>query len=200
MTMNIGLTGGIACGKSTVSHMLVQRGAMLVDADRIAREVVEPGSPVLIQVAERFGADVLLPDGSLNRKKLGEIVFGNTQSLQDLQHLMHPSIRALMHERMTLYELSHPDKLVVVDVPLLYESELQAMYEAVRGVYVPRDIQLDRLMARDGMSLNEAEQRLNAQIDIELKRTQADIVIDNQGDLEQTQVQVDKFLRDRGLL
>jgi dephospho-CoA kinase len=198
--MNIGLTGGIACGKSTVSHMLVQRGAMLVDADRIAREVVEPGSRVLQTVAERFGADVLLPDGSLHRKRLGEIVFGNPQALKDLQNLMHPSIRALMRERMNQYERLHPDKLVVVDVPLLYESGLEAMYEAVLVVYVPRPVQLERLMARDGMSLNEAEQRLNAQMDIERKRTLADILIDNQGNLAQTEDQVDKFWRGRGLL
>jgi dephospho-CoA kinase len=161
---------------------------------------VEPGSAVLAGVAERFGPDVLQPDGSLNRKKLGEIVFGSSQALQDLQNLMHPSIRALMRERMEQYELLHPDKLVVVDVPLLYESGLESMYEAVMVVFVPRNVQLQRLMARDGMSATEAEQRLNAQMDIEAKRTRADIVIDNQGDLKQTQVQVDKFLRDRGLL
>jgi dephospho-CoA kinase len=198
--MNIGLTGGIACGKSTVSGMLVLRGAMLVDADRIAREVVEPGSPVLHHVVERFGVEVLLPDGSLNRKKLGETVFGNPQALQDLQNLLHPSIRALMRERMEQYEHLHPDKLVVVDVPLLYESGLEAMYEAVMVVYVPRHVQLERLLARDGLTLEAAEQRLQAQMDIEQKKARADIVIDNQGDLAQTKGQVDTFLRERGLV
>jgi dephospho-CoA kinase len=182
MIMNIGLTGGIASGKSTVSDMLVQRGALLIDADRIAREVVEPGSPVLQKVVERFGSDILLPDGALNRKKLGEIVFGNPQALQDLQHLLHPSIRALMRERMEHYERLHPDKLAVV------------------VVYVPRAVQLERLKSRDGLTQEQAEQRLNAQMDIELKKSRANIVIDNQGDLSLTEGQVNRLLRERGLL
>jgi dephospho-CoA kinase len=198
--MNIGLTGGIASGKSTVSDMLVKRGALLIDADRVAREVVEPGSPVLQKVVERFGSDVLLPDGALNRKKLGEIVFGNPQALQDLQNIMHPSIRDLMSERLKQYELLHPDKLVVVDVPLLYESGLESMYDAVVVVYVPRTIQLERLIVRDGLTPAEAEQRLNAQMDIEYKKARANIVIDNQGDSSQTEGQVDRLLRERGLL
>jgi dephospho-CoA kinase len=200
MTMNIGLTGGIASGKSTVSDMLVKRGALLIDADRVAREVVEPGSPVLQKVVERFGSDVLLPDGALNRKKLGEIVFGNPQALQDLQNIMHPSIRELMSERLEQYELLHPDKLVVVDVPLLYESGLESMYDAVVVVYVPRAVQLERLIVRDGLTPVEAEQRLNAQMDIEYKKARANIVIDNQGDFSQTEGQVDRLLRERGLL
>ncbi|MFE5318894.1 dephospho-CoA kinase [Paenibacillus sp. NPDC056579] len=198
--MNIGLTGGIACGKSTVSQMLVQRGAMLVDADRIAREVVEPGSPVLAQIRERFGSKVLLPDGSLHRKKLGETVFGDPQARKDLESIMHPSIRALMRERMSEYERLYPDKLVVVDVPLLYESGLQHMYEAVMVVYIPRTLQRQRLMQRDGISEEQAEARLAAQMDIEQKRALADVVIDNQGTLAQTEEQVEAFLRGRRLL
>ncbi|PZE21039.1 dephospho-CoA kinase [Paenibacillus xerothermodurans] len=198
--MNIGLTGGIACGKSTVSNMLVERGALLVDADRIAREVVEPGSPVLSQIAARFGSEVLLPAGALNRKKLGELVFGNAEARKDLQNIMHPSIRAVMRERMKDYELSHPDKLVVVDVPLLYESGLQSMFEAVMVVYVPRDVQLDRLMQRDQLTLAQAEQRLAAQMDIERKKDKADVVIDNRGTLDDTRRQVERFLMERRLL
>ncbi|MCS7463044.1 dephospho-CoA kinase [Paenibacillus doosanensis] len=198
--MNIGLTGGIACGKSTVADLLVRRGAMLVDADRIAREVVEPGSPVLQLVVERFGADMLLPDGSLHRKKLGEAVFGNPQARKDLEGIMHPSIRALMRERMEQYERQHPDKLVVVDVPLLYESGLQSMFEAVMVVYIPRTEQLKRLMSRDGLTEEQAEARLQAQMDIENKKAMADILIDNQGTLVQTEYQVEAFLKGRRLL
>lgn len=198
--MNIGLTGGIACGKSTVSQMLVQRGAMLVDADRIAREVVEPGSPALEQIANRFGREVLLPDGALDRKKLGEIVFGNPEALKDLQNITHPSIRALMRERMHQYEQEYPDKLVVVDVPLLYESGLQSMFEAVMVVYVPRHVQLDRLVLRDSLTIEQAEKRLQAQMDIEQKKAKADILIHNEGSLAQTEDQVEQFLRERGLL
>jgi len=197
--MNIGLTGGIACGKSTVSAMLVRRGAFLIDADRIAREVVEPGSPVLAQVAAHFGQDMLLPDGSLHRKKLGETVFGNEEARKALEDLLHPSIRALMKERMAAAEREFPDKLVVVDVPLLYESGLQSMFSSVMVVYVPRDVQLRRLMERDGLNAEQAESRLAAQWPIERKKELADSCIDNSGTLEQTEQLVERFWLQRGL-
>ncbi|ALS20891.1 MULTISPECIES: dephospho-CoA kinase [Paenibacillus] len=197
--MNIGLTGGIACGKSTVASMLVRRGALLIDADRIAREVVEPGTPALTQVIERFGADLLLEDGSLDRKKLGERVFGNTAALKDLEALLHPPIRAAMRERMEAYETQHPDKLVVVDVPLLYESHLQAMYSEVMVVYVPRHVQMERLMKRDGLTEEQANKRLDAQMPIEKKKELADIVIDNSGTIEETEQQIEQFWSERGL-
>lgn len=196
--MNIGLTGGIACGKSTVAAMLVRRGALLVDADRVAREVVEPGTPVLAQVIERFGADLLLPDGSLDRKKLGERVFGNPKALKDLEGLLHPAIRATMSERVRTYESLHPDKLVVVDIPLLYESGLQSHYDQVMLVYVPREIQLERLMKRDGLTKEQAEKRLQAQMSIEEKKKLADIVIDNSGTIENTERQIQAFWEERG--
>ncbi|UUZ93749.1 dephospho-CoA kinase [Paenibacillus sp. P25] len=198
--MNIGLTGGIACGKSTVASMLVERGALLVDADRIAREVVEPGSPVLRQVIERFGDDLLLPDGSLHRKKLGERIFGNSEARRALEALLHPPIRRAMRSRMEEYQTNHPDKLVVVDVPLLYESKLEHMFEQVMVVYVPRDIQLGRLIERDGLSTEQAEQRLRSQMPIEEKKRLADIVIDNSGTIEDTERQIQSFWTERGLL
>ncbi|MFF2158039.1 dephospho-CoA kinase [Paenibacillus chitinolyticus] len=197
--MNIGLTGGIACGKSTVSAMLVRRGAILIDADRIAREVVEPGSPVLAQVAAHFGQDMLLPDGSLHRKRLGETVFGNEEARKALEDLLHPSIRALMKERMAAAEREFPDKLVVVDVPLLYESGLQSMFSSVMVVYVPREVQLRRLMERDGLNAEQAESRLAAQWPIERKKELADCCIDNSGTLEQTEQLVERFWLQRGL-
>jgi len=197
--MNIGLTGGIACGKSTVSAMLVRRGAILIDADQIAREVVEPGSPVLARVAERFGQDILLPDGRLHRKKLGERIFGDDAARKDLESLLHPPIRAVMKERMRENESHYPDKLVVVDVPLLYESGLEWMFEQVLVVYVPRELQLKRLMARDGLTTEQAERRLQAQMPIERKRDKADVVIDNSGTPAETERQVDLFWRQKGL-
>jgi dephospho-CoA kinase len=197
--MNIGLTGGIACGKSTVSAMLVHRGAILVDADQIAREVVEPSSPVLHEVAEQFGNEVLLLDGSLNRKKLGEMIFGNDEARKKLESLLHPPIRALMRGRMEAFEQLHPDKLVVVDVPLLYESGLEYMFDKILVVFVPRDVQLQRLVERDKLSLEQAEARLKAQMDIELKRERADIVIDNRGTLEETEKQIGDLWRRMGL-
>jgi dephospho-CoA kinase len=197
--MNIGLTGGIACGKSTVSAMLVRRGALLIDADRIAREVVEPGSPVLARVASQFGQAVLHPDGSLNRKKLGEIIFADADARKSLEGLLHPSIRALMRERKDAFEQLYPDKLIVVDVPLLYESGLQAMYDEVMVVYVPESIQLERLMLRDQLSREQATERLLSQMSIELKKERADILIDNRGTLEDTEQQIDDFWLGKGL-
>jgi len=197
--MKIGLTGGIATGKSTVASMLQRKGAPLVDADVIAREVVEPGSPVLGRVAERFGSDILLADGSLNRKKLGAIVFADPTQRKALESLLHPPIRALMKERMALLERQYPDKPVIVDVPLLYESGLEAMFDAVMVVYVPAELQRERLKQRDGLTEEQAEQRLAAQLPIEEKRRRADFVIDNAGTLEETLRQIDLFWKESGL-
>lgn len=197
--MKIGLTGGIATGKSTVASMLLRKGAPLVDADVIAREVVEPGSPVLSRVAERFGSDILLPDGSLNRKKLGAIVFADPAQRKALESLLHPPIRALMKERMALLERQQPDKPVIVDVPLLYESGLETMFDAVMVVYVPAALQRERLKQRDGLTEEQAVQRLAAQLPIDEKRRRADIVIDNAGTLQETQRQIDLFWKERGL-
>ncbi|MBN2982987.1 MULTISPECIES: dephospho-CoA kinase [Cohnella] len=196
--MNVGLTGGIATGKSTVARLLVESGAALVDADRIAREIVEPGQPSLAQIAERFGQDVIREDGTLNRKKLGEIVFSNEKERKALEAITHPAIRALMRERMDKLEREAPDRLVVVDVPLLYESGLQFLFERVMVVYVPRDVQLQRLMKRDGLPEAEAKRRLAAQMDIEEKKRMADIVIDNSGSMEDTIRQVHSFCGGKG--
>lgn len=197
--MNIGLTGGIACGKSTVASMLVRRGANLVDADRIARDVVLPGSPVLDQVAERFGQDVLFEDRSLNRKKLGEIIFNDETARQDLEGILHPPIRASMRDQMARFEQLQPDKLVVVEVPLLYESNLSHMFDEVMLVYIPADLQLERLMLRDALTLEQAEKRLQSQMPIESKKKLADIVIDNSGTLEELEKQLDDFWNRKGM-
>lgn len=198
--MNIGLTGGIATGKSTVSRMLVQRGAALIDADVIAREIMEPGHPVLAAVAKHFGQAVLHPDGTLDRKKLGEIVFADPERRKALENLTHPAIRAEMKQRLDALEAAAPRRLVVADIPLLYESGLERLYERIMVVYVPRDLQLARLMERDGLSRDEAERRLNAQMDIELKKERADILIDNSRGLDETERQIDEFWRDQGML
>ncbi|MBG9732843.1 dephospho-CoA kinase [Paenibacillus alvei] len=198
--MNIGLTGGIASGKSTVSRLLVERGALLVDADKIAREVVLPGSPVLEQIAVHFGSDMLLEDGSLNRKRLGELVFASETSRKQLESITHPAIRQEIQRQTRQFEQEHPERLVVVDIPLLYESGLAEMFDSIVVVYVPRSVQLQRLMERDGWNEKEAEQRLNAQWSMEKKRDLADIVIDNSGSLQDTIMQVDRFWSEKGLL
>lgn len=197
--MNIGLTGGIASGKSSVSEFLVSLGAILIDADQIAREVMLPGHPVLAAVAKQFGQGILLEDGTLNRKKLGELVFNHPEQLQALNQITHPAIRQEMRDRKLKYEEQYPDRLIVSDIPLLYESGLEDGYEQIMLVYVPRAVQLERLMKRDGMDKEQAIRRLEAQMDIEEKKQKADIIIDNSGNFEETKKQILAFWRHAGL-
>jgi len=197
--VQLGLTGGIACGKSTVANMLVRKGAALIDADLIAREVVEPGTPGLLQVAEAFGSEVILPNGGLDRKKLGSIIFGDEATRLKLNGILHPLIRAEMKKRMEAAAALSPDKLVVVDVPLLFESRLASMFEAVMVVYVPESVQLERLMSRDGCTTAEAEARIRSQMPIEEKKRLADIVIDNSGTMMNTAAQIEAFWEGNGL-
>lgn len=197
--MNIGLTGGIASGKSSVSELLVSLGAILIDADQIAREVMLPGHPVLAAVAKQFGQGVLLEDGTLNRKKLGELVFNHPEQLQALNDITHPAIRQEMKDRKLKYEEQFPDRLIVSDIPLLYESGLENGYEQIMLVYVPREVQIERLMKRDGMDKSQAIRRLEAQMDIEEKKQRADIIIDNSGDFEETKKQILAFWHHKGL-
>ncbi|GFR38064.1 dephospho-CoA kinase [Insulibacter thermoxylanivorax] len=197
--MIIGLTGGIASGKSTVSRMLEERGAIIVDADRISREIVMPGSPVLQTIAEEFGADLIREDGTLDRKLLGAMIFADEHKRLRLNKIMHPPIRAEMQRRISEFESRHPERLIVADIPLLYESNLQHMFPEVMVVYVPMSLQLERLMKRDGLTEKEAMARIRAQMPIEDKRRLADIVIDNSQDLEATAEQLDQFMKRKGL-
>lgn len=189
--MIMGLTGGIASGKSTVSALLAAKGARLVDADVIAREVMLPGHPVLEAVVRHFGQDLLQEDGTLNRSKLGEIVFHDEAARRKLNELTHPAIRAEIREQMDSLEREHPGGLVVADIPLLYESGLQEMFERILVVYAPRETQLERLMARNALKREQAEARLDSQMDIEIKRGLADYVVDNSQGPEETRMQVE---------
>jgi dephospho-CoA kinase len=197
--MNIGLTGGIATGKSTVAKLLMDRGAILIDLDEIAREVVNPGQPTLFRIAERFGQAILQEDGSLNRKKLGDIVFADPSERKALEQIIHPAIRAVMKERMAYYESNTLHKLIVVDVPLLYESGLESYFEQMMVVYVPRQTQLQRLMERNSLTIEEAERRLTAQMDIEEKKSRGDILIDNSSSIALTELQIERFWQEKGL-
>mgnify|MGYP001026483453 CR=1 FL=1 len=197
--MIIALTGGIASGKSTVSAMLAELGAAVVDADRVAREVVLPGTPGLRSVAEAFGQAVLNEDGTLNRKKLGDLVFADEAKRKRLEAILHPEIRRVMEARIADLERENPRRLVVADIPLLYETGLDARYPEVMLVYVPPAIQLERLMKRDGLSPEKARERLNAQLPIDEKKARADWVIDNSGSLEDTRRQVLEFWRRKEL-
>lgn len=197
--MIIGLTGGIASGKSTIANMLVERGALLVDADQVAREVVLPGEPALEAIASAFGQAVLEADLSLNRKSLGEIVFRDKEKLKQLEAITHPAIRTRMQERIHTYAEQFPERLIVADVPLLYETEQQHLYEGIMVVYVPAEVQILRLMKRNAMSEEEAARRVKLQMDIERKKELADWVIDNSGTVADTERQIDKFWKSQQL-
>ncbi|WP_322903448.1 dephospho-CoA kinase [Paenibacillus campi] len=197
--MNTGLTGGIATGKSSVAAWLVQRGAVLVDADGIAREVMLPGHPVLQQVSERFGQEMLLADGTLDRKRLGAHIFGQPEERKALEQITHPAIRELIHRRVAELEQADPQRLVVADIPLLYESRGAYTFSETIVVYVPREIQLQRLMQRDHLDEQQALQRIAAQMDIEDKKRLANIVIDNSGTWEQTERQLERYWAGKGL-
>ncbi|MFF7165293.1 dephospho-CoA kinase [Streptomyces sp. NPDC008086] len=185
--LKVGLTGGIGAGKSEVSRLLVEHGAVLIDADRIAREVVAPGTAGLAAVVEAFGADVLAADGSLDRPKLGSIVFADPDRLAVLNSIVHPLVGARSRE---LEEAAADDAVVVHDVPLLTENGLAPLYDLVVVVDAGPDTQLDRLVRLRGMTEEDARARMAAQATREQRREIADIVIDNDVPLEELQRRV----------
>lgn len=178
----IGLTGGIACGKSAVSARLAARGAAVVDADEVARAVVAPGSAGLAAVAARFGAGVLRPDGSLDRAALGALVFGDPAARAALEGITHPLIAAESARRVA-EALAGPAPLVVYDAALLVESGRAEQFRPLVVVWASPEVQRARLVARDGLSAEQAEGRLRAQLSTERKRALADFVVENDGDL-----------------
>ncbi|GAA4923985.1 dephospho-CoA kinase [Streptomyces coeruleoprunus] len=187
--LTVGLTGGIGAGKSEVSRLLVSYGAVLIDADRIAREVVEPGTPGLAAVVDAFGPDILTPEGTLDRPGLGSIVFADPERLATLNGIVHPLVGARSAE---LQAAAAPDAVVVHDVPLLTENGLAPLYDVVVVVDASPETRLDRLVRLRGMSESEARARMAAQATREQRRAVADFVIDNDGPLEALEPQVRK--------
>jgi dephospho-CoA kinase len=185
----IGLTGGIASGKSTVARMLAARGAAVVDADLLAREVVEPGQPALAEIVAEFGPGVLADGGGLDRKALGAVVFADAQRRQRLEEITHPRVLGLMRRRVAEAGATAAP-LVVVDIPLLFERGRNDWLREVLVVYADPETQLRRIVERDGLSEAAARQRLAAQMPIERKRELATWVIDNQGPVDETERQV----------
>ncbi|WP_333777827.1 dephospho-CoA kinase [Streptomyces sp. IBSBF 3136] len=179
--LKVGLTGGIGAGKSEVSRLLVEHGAVLIDADRIAREVVAPGTPGLTAVVAAFGADILTSDGSLDRPKLGSIVFADPEKLATLNAIVHPLVGARSRE---LEDAAADDAVVIHDVPLLTENGLAPLYDLVIVVDTSPETQLDRLVRQRGMTEHDARARMAAQATREQRREIADIVIDNDVPLE----------------
>lgn len=185
----IGLTGGIASGKSTVSRMLREKGAEIIDADLLAREVVEPGQPALLALAQAF-PEVIDANGRLNRPALAAKVFGDLQLRRQVNALTHPHIQKLFTDRkQALIAAQVP--VAFYDVPLLFENQLQSQMDGVLLIYLPHDVQISRLMARDGLSQSDAEQRIRSQMSLEDKKRMATWIIDNSRSLDDTRQQLD---------
>jgi len=187
--LNIGLTGGIGSGKSTVSALLAERGAVIVDADRIAREVVEPGTPGLAAVVSAFGDGVVGPDGGLDRAALAAVVFADAEARARLDGIVHPLVRARAAE---VVAAAPPDAVLVHDIPLLVETGQAGRYELVLVVQADLDTRVARLVAR-GMTEDDARARIAAQATDEQRAAVADVVLDNSGTREELAAQVDRF-------
>jgi dephospho-CoA kinase len=187
----IGLTGGIASGKSTIARRLADHGAVIVDADRIAREVVEPGTPALAEIVAAFGAGVLQPDGSLDRPALGAIVFADADALGRLNGITHPAVLRASTARFETAAAADPDAIVVYDVPLLVESANEYRFDLIVVAHASAETRIERLVRLRGMDPAEAGRRIRSQASDDERLAVADVVIDTDGSLEQTILQTD---------
>jgi len=195
--MRIGLTGGIAAGKSMVSGILAELGAWILDADAISREVVEPGTEGLKAIAAEFGEKVLMPDGSLDRRALGAEVFGDPQKLERLNGILHPIIKAEMLRRAAEIEEQHTEDIVIFDVPLLIESGWQDVADEVWLVSAPVEQRIRRIAMRDGLDEKQAMERISAQMTDEQKAKHADVIINNGGSIQELKERVTKLYAER---
>ncbi len=187
----LGITGNIASGKSTIAEGFARLGAVLVDADQLAREVVAPGSPVLQQLVAHFGLDILQTDGSLNRERLGAIIFADPAARQQLNRITHPAIGLLAVERLRQLKNQAGLPLVVYEAPLLFEAGAEGRVDKVLVVKIDPQVQLQRLMLRDNIDESSARQKIQAQMPQEAKLARADYVIDNSGTVAEALRQVE---------
>jgi len=190
----VGLTGGIGTGKSTVARMLEKRGAVVFDADVLARQAVAPGTPGFDQVVERFGPNVLAPGGGLDREALGSIVFSDPAARRDLEGIVHPEVRRMFAEGCEEYRDS--DRVVVFSAPLLVETGMHTAFDLLIVVSAPVATQIERLMRGRGMAERDVQARIAAQLPLEAKAEVADILVDNEGTLEDLEGRVDRVWRD----
>ncbi|MEW9496320.1 dephospho-CoA kinase [Bacillus altitudinis] len=195
MTLVIGLTGGIASGKSTVSQMIKEKGIRVVDADIIAKEAVSKGAPALHQIVQTFGEEVLLPNGELNRQQLGAIIFSDEEKRKKLNAIVHPEVRKEMLKQRD-EGVSNQETFVVLDIPLLFESKLEGLVDRIIVVYTTPDLQLSRLMNRNDLSEEEALKRIHSQQPLEEKCQKADRVIENTKDLAFMRKQLENILNE----
>lgn len=181
----VGLTGGIATGKSSVARFLAEKGAVVIDADDLARVAVEPGSPSLEKIVDLFGTGILLPDGNLDRRRMRSVVFGNGEKRRQLEEILHPEIKRLAEEQIAVASAAGR-KVVFYVAPLLIEAGVTDLVDEIWVVTVKPEVQLRRLMARDGMCMEEAQRIIDSQMPLAEKERYGRIVIDNSGDPEQT--------------
>ncbi|ALQ16635.1 dephospho-CoA kinase [Listeria monocytogenes] len=193
MGKTIGLTGSVATGKSTVSNMIQQAGIPLVDADIAARKVVEPGTEGLKEIVAYFGEEILLADGTLNRAKLGEIIFKDKEKREKLNEITHPRVKDYMLEARERF-FRAGEELVFFDIPLLFESHLESLVDQIVVVWTTPETELKRLMERNNLTKEDALRRIESQMGIDEKARKADFVIDNNESLEKTQKQVYTFI------
>ncbi|MDF2574614.1 MAG: dephospho-CoA kinase [Agromyces sp.] len=189
----IGLTGGIASGKSTVARRLVEHGAVHIDADELARRAVEPGKPALAQIVEEFGPAVLRRDGTLDRAKLGEVVFGDEAARAKLNAIVHPAVRELTRKLIDRAISDDPDAVIVYDVPLLVEASVpdDLQFDLIVVTSAPRPTQVKRLVEERGLKTAQAEARVDAQVGNTERLAIADVVIDTDGSMAHTMSQTD---------
>lgn len=193
MGKTIGLTGSVATGKSTVSNMIQQAGIPLVDADIAARKVVEPGTEGLKEIVAYFGEEILLADGTLDRAKLGEIIFKDNEKREKLNEITHPRVKDYMLEARERF-FRAGEELVFFDIPLLFESHLESLVDQIVVVWTTPETELKRLMERNNLTKEDALRRIESQMGIDEKARKADFVIDNNESLEKTQKQVYTFI------
>ncbi|GEN85597.1 dephospho-CoA kinase [Oceanobacillus sp. FSL W8-0428] len=194
MSLVIGLTGGIASGKSTVAKMFAELDIPVIDADVIAREVVEPGEEPYKRVVEVFGKEILNPDGSINRPKLGSIIFSNEDKRKQLNQIVHPAVRKQMLKKKEDY-IEQGEKCVVLDIPLLFESKLTSLADQILVVFVDAETQRKRLLERNQLTEQEAMDRIGSQMPLEEKAKLADELIDNNHTIEESKNQLLDLLR-----
>lgn len=194
MSHIIGLTGGIASGKSTVSNILKELSIPVIDADEEARLAVNKGEKAYNDIVAYFGEEVLMEDGSIDRPKLGGIIFPNPEKRAVLNSIVHPAVREKMQQKKEHY-ISLGERIIVLDIPLLFESKLTQLIDKVIVVYVDEQTQLERLMSRNGYTIEEAKSRIASQLPLKDKRNLADYVIDNNGSIEETRKQLLDILR-----
>jgi dephospho-CoA kinase len=193
MASIIGLTGGIASGKSTVSKMLIQKGFAVVDADIAARKVVEKGETAYYQIVREFGESILLKDKSIDRAALGAIIFNNNEKRLRLNSFVHPAVRAYMNKEKN-DAIADGKQTIFLDIPLLFESKLTSMVEKTILVFVEEKVQLERLMLRNQLSEQDARARISSQMPLREKIQLADAVIDNNGSLDETEKQLNSYI------